>query len=263
MRNTVLLLLLVSTIGLSACKTSKKPEPHKQTDSSASQEEVHTQTDAFDCNKLYDPEFVYEIAKSAINKHDNEHIWNLSEVNTEDFFTAEDYFTNTKTKDRLVLMSGDAGGSAGTANNLLMLLSCAADTFKIVWAEQASKLGSKDIRDLNNDGIKEIVSRSSMTWMGECSDQYTIFNFKNGRKNTLYVANSFSVIGCGKDNLSESYQKGDTLESIFDCLPIKSDGGKYIIRQIRTTKIHDGGRSDEEIAENLKVVVDTTDVNLK
>ena len=263
MRNALLLPLLGFAIGLAACKTSKKSESHKQTDTSAKQEKVHTQASTFDCNKLSDPEFAYEIAKSVIDKHDNEHIWNLSEVGTEDFFSTEDYFTNTKTKDRLVLMGGDAGGSAGTANNLLMLLSCTADTFKIVWAEQTGDLGPKDIKDLNNDGIKEIICRSSMMWMGECTDQYTISNFKNGTKNILYTAKSFSLIDCGKDNLSESYQKGDTLESMLDCIPVRSDEGKYIIRQIRKTKIHSGGRSDEEILKNLKTIADTTDVKLE
>lgn len=263
MKNIQYFLFMGFSIGLMTCKSSKKVESKKETDTVATVEKEQSKVNAFDCSLLADKEFVYEIAKNVIDNHDNKNIWNLSEVGIENFFTVEDYFTNASTKDRLVLMDGSAGGSAGTANNLLMLLSCTADTFNVVWAEQVGDFEEKDIKDLNNDGIKEIICRTSMMWMGECSDSYTIFNFKGGGKNILYTTQSFSVIDCGKDDLNESNKKGDTLECTFDCRPVMSGKEKYGIQQIRTTKVHNGGSSHNEILRNLKVTVDTASVILK
>src|SRR6185503_3329442 len=84
---------------------------------------TNTEKRSFDCNSLADKKTIYTIAKSIIDNHDNDQIWNLSEVDTTDFFTIEGNFINSKTKNRLVLMNGTAGMSSGTADNLLILFS--------------------------------------------------------------------------------------------------------------------------------------------
>jgi hypothetical protein len=84
-----------------------------------------------------------------------------------------------------VLVGGSAGMSSGTANNLLILLAC-LDTLKIICAGQVGDIDQSDIRDLNNDEIKEIVCRSSTMWMGECNDSYEIFYFNGGKQNFLF-----------------------------------------------------------------------------
>ena len=241
-------LTFILTIGLFACnniadKTSKNGQ-------------------LFDCNSLTDKKVIFEISKSIIEKKDNEQIWNISEIDTTDFFTTEDYFTNPKTKNRLVLIGGNAGMSSGTADNLLILFSC-SDSLNILWSGQVGDFYQTDILDLNGDGIKEIVCNSSMMWMGECNDNYNIFNFKDGRQNFVFTSHSTSVLDCGLDNIGKLYKLGDTLELNLDCSLIKLKDKEFSVRQIKTTKIHNGGQTDEEIMKNLKVIIDTTTINLK
>ncbi len=242
------ILTLVLTIGLFACnnvsdKTSKKEQQ-------------------FDCNSLTDKKVIFEIAKSIIEKKDNEQIWNISEIDTTDFFTTEDYFTNSKTKNKLVLIGGNAGMSSGTADNLLILFSC-SDTLNILWSGQVGDFNQTDIIDLNGDGVKEMVCNSSMMWMGECNDNYNIFNFKDGIQNFVFTSHSTTVLDCGRDNLGELYKLGDTLETNLGCSLIKLNDKEFSVRQIKTTKIHNGGQTDEEIMKNLKVIIDTTTIKLK
>lgn len=243
------IIIIVLTLGLFACNNIA--------------DKTIKQQHQFDCNSLTDKKVIYKIAKSIIDKHDNDQIWNLSEVDTTaDFFTTEDYFISSKTKNRLVIINGNAGMSSWTANNLLILFSC-SDTLNIVWSGQIGDFKQSDIQDLNGDGVKEIVCNSSMMWMGECNDSYNIFNFKDSKQNFIFKAHSTSVIDCGFDNLVELYKQGDTLENKSDCSLIKLNVKEYKVRTVRTIKIHNGGRTDEEMVKKIKVIMDTTNVKLK
>jgi hypothetical protein len=115
---------------------------------------------------------------------------------------------------------------------------------------------------VNGDGIKEIISNTSYVWMGECGDNYRIYNLKGANKNTLFSAQSSSLIGCGRDDLAESFKKGDTLERSYDCSLQKLNDKSSVIRQIQKVKIYQGGETDEEIEKQLKVIVDTTEIRL-
>jgi len=247
MKRHTYIIIIVLTIGLFACNNFADKSSMKEKQ--------------FDCNSLTDKKVIYKIAKSIIDKHDNDQIWNLSEIDTTDFFTTEDYFTNPKSKNRLVLIGGNAGMSAGSADNLLILFSC-SDTLNILWSGQIGDFNQSDIIDVNGDGVKEIVYNSSMMWMGECNDSYNIFNFKDGKQNFIYGAHSNSVIDCGYDNLAEIYKPGDTLENMFDCSLLKLNNKKYEVRQIHTIKIHNGGLTDNEILKKIKVILDTTIIKL-
>lgn len=242
------ILTLILAIGLFAC--------NNLTDKISKKEQQ------FDCNSFINKKVIFEIAKSIIEKKDNEQIWNISEIDTTDFFITEDYFTNSKTKNRLVHIGCNAGLSSGTADNLLILLSC-SDTLNILWSGQVGDFNQTNIIDLNGDGVKEIVCNSSMMWMGECNDNYNIFNFKDGKQNFIFTSHSTSVLDCGRNNLSELFKQGDTLEQKFDCSLLKLSDKEYNVRQIQTTKIHNGGQTDDEIIKNLKVVVDTTNIKLR
>lgn len=242
------IIIIVLTLGLFACNNiADKPTKKEQ---------------QFDCNSHTDKKVIYKIAKSIIDKHDNEQIWNISEIDTSDFLTTEDYFTNPKAKNRLVLIGGNAGLSSGTADNLLILFSC-SDTLRILWSGQVGDFNQSDIIDINGDGVKEIVCNSSMMWMGECNDNYNIFNLKDGIQNFVFTSHSNSVLDCGRDNIGVLYKLGDTLELNLVCSLIKLNHKEFSVRQIKTTKIHNGGQTDEEIIKNLKVFVDTTTIKLK
>lgn len=221
----------------------------------------NSQVQLLTCNMLTDKKRVYDIARTVIDKNESGNIWNLSEIDTTDYFTIEDYFTNTTTKNRLVIIGGEAGMSAGSADHLLLLFSC-ADTAKVIWYAQTGKITAADITDVNGDGIKEIICNTGYVWMGECGDTYRIYNFKGGNKNIIFNAHSTSFIGCGRDDLAESFKKGDTLEHSYDCTLQKQNDKTSVIRQIQTVKIYEGGTTDEEIEKRVKVIVDTTEVRL-
>ena len=212
---------------------------------------------------------IYEIAKSIIdNKDNNENIGNLYGITTTSFFTTEDYFTNSETKNRLVLISGEAGTSSGTARNLLILFS-GIDTYNVIWSGQVSEFIQDDIVDINGDGIKEIVMNSGWVWMGYIGEYYQIFNFKNGKKNDIFTVRSTSVLDCDYDgndvfmNYPDLYKQGDTLENKFDCSLIKLNDTEYGVKQIHTVKIHNGGQTEQEILKKVKVFSDTTNIKLK
>lgn len=213
------------------------------------------------CNSLSNKKVVLKIAKSILDKDENDQIWNLSEIDTTKFLSVEDYFTNSNSKNGLVLMGGLAGTSAGTANNLLILFSC-SDSLRAIWSGQISEFARSDIADLNGDGVKEIVVVTGSMWMGECHNSYSIFNFKEGRQNYIYSARSKSVLDCGNDTINEAHKQGDTLAHQFDCSLLKVNNSEFKIRQIETIKIHNGGANDNEILNKLLVKVDTTEIKI-
>ncbi|MFN8416369.1 MAG: hypothetical protein U0U66_08565 [Cytophagaceae bacterium] len=228
-----------------------------------------TQESTIDSKKINTPseikkttykEFYLKIADSIVNQHSNKEIWNLSNIDTIEFYTIEDFFINKKTKNRIVLMGGSTGFSSGTADNILMLFSY-PDTLKVLWAGQLGDFETKDIIDVNKDGIKEIVCTASSMHMGECHETYTIFNLKNGKKNYLFTSRSFSVIDCGFDNIYETHKKGDTLEIENNCL-LNSNPSGYYVQKIQTTKIFYGGNSVDELKSKLKITVDSSDIKL-
>jgi hypothetical protein len=224
--------------------------------------DISDNTTKIDCN-FTDKKIIYEISKSIINEKKSDPNWSLNEIDTTYFFTTEDYFTNTIRKNRLVLIGGSAALSSGTANNLLILFSCSKKSTIINWSGQIGDFKQSDIKDLNGDGIKEIVCNSSMTWMGEYNYNYNIFNFKGFKQNFLFRANSISFLDYGLKNLNGLFKQGDTLERKFDCTLIKVNTKDFRIFQIRTIKIHNGGEKDEEIIKKLKIVVDTLSIKLK
>ncbi len=218
-----------------------------------------TSTEKLICADSADINQIIPLATSVVKAHNNDKIWNLSPpVDTSRFFSIEDYFIDAKIKSRLVWIGFDAGMSTGTANNLLMLLNC-ADTPVLIWSAQVGLINKDEIKDLNNDGVKGIVCTSSMTWMGECNDSYSIFNFKGGHQNILFIANSQSFIDCGNDNYNERYKKGDTLENKRKCILLPSGKSKYWqVKQVQTLKIHNRGKTDMEVLNQLKTFINTT-----
>ncbi len=154
-------------------------------------------------------------------------------------------------------MSGEAGMSSGTASNLMMIASC-GDGIQIIWSGQVGEFSQSDIKDLNNDGIKEIVIRASMMWMGECKNSFSIVNFENGKENTIFSRHSRSVMDCGFDNYAELSKLGDTLVSNYECEVEYVGSSTYELSQIRTIKISNGGQTDEEVVKNLTVITDST-----
>lgn len=215
-----------------------------------------------DCSSINDKKVRLDIANSIIAKHDNPEIWNLTDPDTTFFFSTENYFTDPSTKTTLVQLGGSAGSSSGTADHLLMLFSC-TDTLKLLWSGQSGPIDQTNIMDLNGDGIMEIVCTPRMIWMGECGDLFYIINFKDGKQNLLFRKRSVSFIDCGMELSNNTFDIGDTLENTFNCTLEKLNDREYFIKQIQTTKIHNGGNTEEEIIKNVITSTDTVNIALK
>lgn len=220
---------------------------------SSHQEAIHT---TVDCNALN----YYQIGQQIINKENNEHIWNLFLIKRKPFFIKKDYFTNLRIKDNLVIFEGEAGVSAGNASNLLLLLAC-QDTLQIVYAAQVGEIDTLNLRDLNKDGLKEIIVTQGMAWQGECNETYSINTFANYQHHKLFSANSQSFLACGSENIDFT-SIGDTLENWNNC-SIMQQNDHYFVKKIRTIKIHHGGKNYKEIEKQATVKVDTLLIEIK
>ena len=213
------------------------------------------------CDSLSDKKVVYALAKSVLGNKDNRKIWSIVDVDTNDMLIVEDYFTNAKSKSKLVLIGGNVGAATDSADYLLMLVNCSGAP-EIVWSEQVLQFYEDAIIDLNGDGIKEIIIASEDMKGGECNSVYSVFNFKNAQKNRLYERQSRSVIDCGSDDLIQAYTMGDTLSNSYNVAHLKENGRTCRIRQIHTIKIHNGGKTNSDMLEKLKTISDTIYVDL-
>lgn len=199
------------------------------------------------------------IADSILEAGNNDQIWNLYEVDTLDYFSMEGHFTSPKSISRIVFLGGKAGGSSGSSDNLLLLLSCSSPQ-KVIWAGQVGPISQENIQDLTNDGVLEISSNSGSTWMGECTDQYRVFNFYNQQLKEVYSHQSFSRVSCGRESYA-SMLEGDTLAVQFNTSFIKKTSETQV-QQIKTTSIYKGGESEEEVIKKMSVTCDTIYVQL-
>lgn len=213
------------------------------------------------CEAKFTKEELIAVGQAILNEGGNENIWNLHELDTSEFYTLDDYFISATEKSKLVLIGGIAGGSAGSSDNLLMIVDCYEDEINVRWAGQFGDIIKRGIVDVNKDGIKEIISNSFSVWMGECNDFNTVYNFSNLDDIISFRSHSYSFIECGAIDL-KNHSKGDTLQ-----LDIKFDliteEDRSFVEEHRTIKIHNGGTTDEKILKNLLVKTDTIYTILK
>jgi len=248
-KNPVIHVLIILLVQPACQESNNKPVPQPQA------------VQLGDCSVLANKDTIFAIASSILELKSNENIWNLSSLDSSKFYAIDDHFTSSATKERLVLIGGQAGASAGSANNLLLLLSC-TDSIRVLWSGQVGNIEQNGIRDLNGDGIREIICESEMVWMGECSEYYHIFNFEKGKLRTLFEASSRSVLDCGLDCLGATYKQGDTIETTLACTLVPNRERRYQVQQIRTVKVHNGGVTNDEIKMNLTTAVDTVFIDL-
>jgi len=264
-------IILILTLGVIACSNN----PHKIATTDSVQYRQSSNV-----NPLTDKGLIYHIADSIvtsienkISKNEYKEYFSLRNIDTTDALIVEDYFTNNKTKTTLVLLDAEGNPPDGTDHYLLLLLSY-TDTYNLISVEQSGDFTPSDIRDLNGDGVKEIIICDSSAQEGISSDSYSIVNFRNGKMQVLFSRLSESKIyydnnGLATDyhandyDLAERYHVGDTLEHKFECSLINNKTGTYNIRQIETSKIHNGGANDSEIVMNLIIKSDTTEIKLK
>lgn len=185
-----------------------------------------------------------EKGRAIIAKKGNKDIWNLRTL-TGAVVIHEAAFSTKGKKEYLAVCEGKAGGSAGSANHLLMKIVCdeeAENGWDVAWSAQGSPIEKKNIVDVNGDGISELILEGGSTWMGECSDYYQIISLSGNTKKTIYENYPFSRIGCGGLAEAMEFQKGDTLSAIY--------GVKFKDESLIETveyQLYNGGHTDEDI----------------
>lgn len=197
--------------------------------------------------------FIYQKSQEIISEKINKKIWNLSEIDSADIQILRGHFSKTEEIEYLAVCGGKAGLSSGDADNLILKISCNKNNnqFSVDWVSQGSKIKQEDIKDLDKDGLDEIIQTNSYTWMGECGETIHIFNLKNNRLNTLYKSTARSVIDCGGSFAGYS-QVRDTLATEVK-IELKDTNNDGIFELIENKKflIHNGGTTEEEIIAGL------------
>lgn len=210
------------------------------------------------CENLLEKEEAFKLGETLLEKGDG--TWNLGELDTSSYFSTNGHFVNKEEKHQLIIIEGSAGLSAGNASNLWILLSCDEGN-KVIFYKQAPMIDTKNIKDLNGDGIDEIIEEFFTMWMGSCYETYSIVNFVGGKQNTLYKKKSFSHIECGGLDYANIFSEGDTLVSETK-VELKESEGKYSLIEKNTYKISTGGKTDDEITEKLKVTTEEKEITL-
>lgn len=222
---------------------------------------ISKKTKKENCEIKFNKEELIAAGQLILDQGENENIWNLHELDTSEFYAIDDYFISPDEKTKLVLIGGIAGGSSGSADNLLMIVKCYDDEINILWAGQFGDITENGIVDINNDGIKEVVSNSELVWMGECHEFNSVYNFTSEDDVVLFKSHSYSFIDCGTIDLS-SHTKGDTLELGVKFELINREN-RFFVEEYKTFKIHNGGKDDKAVLKNMIMTMDTVYTLLK
>lgn len=216
----------------------------------------------FDCTTLRDKNALVKFGDSIISSQGLESEFRLTDFDTTNVFVTEDYFTNSTSKSKLVVFYESVAFGRSSLSNFCMLFTC-NDFLKLEWSGSVGVISENGIRDLNGDGIKEIEFDSGYTGQGITEGIYEISNFKNGKKNEIYSAHSFSALGQTFEQLAAYSKKGDTIEDSFSISILKMKDHKFMVKQVDTFKIFNGGENENEMMRKLLIRTRTTETILK
>jgi hypothetical protein len=239
---------IILSVGLFACKKTEEIKVENK--------------QKFNCTALSDKNALVKFGDSIITSQGLESEFRLTDFDTTNLFVKEDYFTNSTTKSKLVVFYGSVAFGHGSLSNFCMLFTC--DEFlKLEWSGSVGVISENEIRDLNGDGIKEIEFHSGHTGQGITESIYEISNFKNGKKNDIYYAHSSSELGVSIEQLATYSKKGDTIDESFSISIIKMNDNKFMVKQVDTFNIFNGGNNEDEMLKNLLISTKTTETVLK
>jgi hypothetical protein len=174
------------------------------------------------------------------------------------------HFISADSVSTLVLVSGDSGPPCGTGCNMLLLYRCDS-VAGLVLTENAGWFSEADVRDLDGDGVMEIITGYDWMNMGECASYFQVFNFKGGKSNLLFENSSYDYFGCGYgDENVKNYKKGDTIGLTLKTDLIDPDHDHiYEVNEYRDYKIFNGGKTEDEVLKKAEHTYDTVIVKLK
>lgn len=256
---TILIFLLIA-----ACD-SPEPSPVfrdsvekalQQTETIKSDSFPEVNLDTVDCNDLNNPAVVYALAKDAQEN-------GFPMFDKLDYFTVNGHFTSENATEILIFIDAYAGGSCGSCCNLLLILSCESK-LNVVWSGNCGTFSKSDVRDLNSDGIDEIVMNCGSTWSGELNEWFHIVNYKSGKENIVFEKQSSNYIyGSYGTEDWKKYQFGDTIHTYYrDSVSDADPNGNFSVIQIREREIYCGGKTEGEIDKRKKTVCDTVIIPL-
>ena len=205
----------------------------------------------YGCNELKINSKLFSIADSILKIETHPNIVNLHSVDTTDVTVLEDYFIYPDNKSKMVFFVGEAGFSSGNSNCLLILFHCTNNSAKIIWTGQSNLFKKENFKDLDGDGVKEIINTSGANWLSSRNELFEIINFKNGKRKTLYS----TLSNTQRDYFEEDwYCLGDTISCTYKNTILESDNAGIIkIKQIKTIKLYNGGKTREEAFKKCKV----------
>ena len=208
------------------------------------------------CDDLDNRKVIYDLASQEIDASSG------ITFDTSDVLVLRNHFISKDTLTTLILVQEQSLAYLLDKPCLLLLYNC-RNVVRQVMNETTFGFSAKDIRDLDDDGVVEIISKSDYAGMGECSNTYRIFNFKNGKENVLYESGGYSHIDCLGDN-DTRFKNGDTLGlEIADELIPTQNPKVFEVKEIHKYKICNGGKTAEEIVKKEIVTGDSVFIPLK
>jgi hypothetical protein len=186
-----------------------------------------------------------------------------SSFDTSQIVAVSGHFIDNKSLQTLVWIADYPMPSCGDGCNLVMLFSC-DHVARMIFSTTAGVFSKEDVRDLNGDGVLEIIAGNSICRMGECHEHYEIFNLADTAKNVLYHAHSFSYVEeTWGDNYEGYFKKGDTISVAISPTLVDAGNGILKIKQVREVKTYNGGKTIDGIRADLITGFDSAVVSLK
>ena len=213
--------------------------------------------DTMQCTTLHDRKLLLGIAMQ-----NDLHVEN-GDIDTSDVRFFVGHFSDSDSLQTLVLMSGYDMPSCGDGCNKAMLFSCDPKVH-LLWAGFTPYFTESCIRDLDKDGVLEIIATSSVEHMGECHSRYEILNLKNRELNELYSSDSYSYVSCGFAEEYDIFDKGDSISAVIkDSLVDPDHDGIFQVCTMRKRCYFNGGKTESQIVDKQLEKVDTVVVSLK
>lgn len=189
----------------------------------------------------------------------------INTFDTSNVLLIKGHFIDNKTEQTLVWIADYPMPSCGDGCNLVMLFNCGS-VARLLMNFNAGVFTKENVRDLDNDGVLEIVAESGICRMGECHSNYDIFNLADTVQNMLYHAHTYSMLEEENwgDNYEGYFKKGDTLRDSIGSRLVRAPGDNvYKVMQVRKVEIYNGGKKVKEMEQQKIVRIDSSIVPLK
>lgn len=258
-------LLLFSVCFLFACSPPRENPTAKK--DSVSARDSFSEENYSDEGEFYENISCADLEnKSVVLHYAKDHAFSSYDTfDTTNVLVLKGHFINSQTEQTLVWVADYPMPSSGDGCNLVMLFSC-DQVARLLMNITTGVFTKENVRDLDNDGVLEIVAESSICRMGECHSHYDIFNLADTVQHMLYSAHTYSQLEeeSWGDNYEGYFKKGDTLRDSISSRLVRNPGDNaYKVMQVRKVEIYNGGKKVKEMEQQKIIRVDSSLVPLK